>query len=117
MVSTDVEGFAASIPQLPVMEDAFVCSNCFLIHTTNTCPICGATDLPKMCPHDNHTREKCIHHTGTIAFCPECGKPMCPICHSHDVAQISRVTGYLSSVEGWNAGKQQELKDRKRTDI
>jgi len=24
------------------------------------------------------------------------------------------VTGYLQEVSGWNAGKQQELKDRKR---
>ena len=38
----------------------------------------------------------------------------CPECGSHDVVQISRVTGYLQEVSGWNAGKQQELKDRAR---
>ena len=39
-----------------------------------------------------------------------------PGCGSHDVTQISRVTGYLQEVSGWNAGKQQELKDRQRYD-
>jgi anaerobic ribonucleoside-triphosphate reductase len=33
------------------------------------------------------------------------------------VVQISRVTGYLQEVSGWNAGKQQELKDRARYTI
>jgi anaerobic ribonucleoside-triphosphate reductase len=42
---------------------------------------------------------------------------MCPKCESHDVAQISRVTGYIQEVGGWNVGKQQELKDRKRYDV
>jgi anaerobic ribonucleoside-triphosphate reductase len=41
-----------------------------------------------------------------------CGEAVCPECGSHDVTQISRVTGYLQDVSGWNAGKQQELKDR-----
>jgi anaerobic ribonucleoside-triphosphate reductase len=31
--------------------------------------------------------------------------------------QISRVTGYLQDVAGWNAGKQQELKDRVRYSV
>lgn len=52
-------------------------------------------------------------HSG-IAYCPDCGDPICPDCGSHDVAQISRVTGYLAEVSGWNKGKQQELKDRDR---
>jgi ribonucleoside-triphosphate reductase len=30
------------------------------------------------------------------------------------VQHLSRITGYLQSVEGWNRGKRQELKDRKR---
>ncbi|MBP8676317.1 MAG: oxidoreductase, partial [Methanoculleus sp.] len=38
-------------------------------------------------------------------------------CGSHDVMQISRVTGYLQDVAGWNAGKQQELKDRVRYSV
>jgi anaerobic ribonucleoside-triphosphate reductase len=50
----------------------------------------------------------------TIAYCPLCGKAVCPACGTHDVVQISRVTGYLQAVEGFNAAKKQELKDRTR---
>lgn len=49
-----------------------------------------------------------------IVFCPECGAPCCPTCGRHSVVQLSRVTGYVSSVGGWNEGKKQELKDRVR---
>lgn len=38
----------------------------------------------------------------------------CPKCGSENVQHLSRITGYLQSVEGWNRGKRQELKDRKR---
>lgn len=38
----------------------------------------------------------------------------CPKCGSEHVQHLSRITGYLQSVEGWNRGKRQELKDRKR---
>ena len=41
----------------------------------------------------------------------------CPKCGSGRVQHLSRITGYLQNVEGWNAGKRQELKDRKRYDI
>ena len=53
---------------------------------------------------------------GTVN-CPECGKPMCPVCHRHNVTQLSRVTGYVGNVSGWNEGKKQEFKDRKRYSI
>ena len=46
--------------------------------------------------------------------CPLCGNPMCPDCMNHKVEIISRVTGYLSTVSGWNASKKQEFKDRQR---
>ena len=46
--------------------------------------------------------------------CPVCGHPMCPDCMNHNVDIISRVTGYLSTVSGWNASKKQEFKDRQR---
>lgn len=51
------------------------------------------------------------------SLCLECGSMMCPICHRHNVTQISRVTGYMSDVSGWNEGKRQEFKDRKRYNI
>ncbi len=38
----------------------------------------------------------------------------CPSCGSSDVDHISRITGYLQAVSGWNSAKRQELKDRKR---
>jgi anaerobic ribonucleoside-triphosphate reductase len=39
---------------------------------------------------------------------------MCPDCGNHNVSQLSRVTGYIGDVGGWNNAKKQELKDRKR---
>jgi anaerobic ribonucleoside-triphosphate reductase len=54
--------------------------------------------------------------TSGVFYCKKCGQPICP-CGSHDVVQISRVTGYLSDVEGWNNAKKAELKDRNRYNI
>ena len=51
------------------------------------------------------------------ADCPICGKPMCPECMSHEVEQLSRVTGYMSNVGSWNAAKKQEFQDRKRSNL
>jgi ribonucleoside-triphosphate reductase len=41
-------------------------------------------------------------------------KDSCPNCGSEEVDHISRITGYLQAVSGWNSAKRQELKDRKR---
>ncbi|NYT02025.1 MAG: anaerobic ribonucleoside-triphosphate reductase, partial [Methanosarcinales archaeon] len=41
-------------------------------------------------------------------------KDHCPRCDSPEVDHISRITGYLQAVSGWNGAKKQELKDRKR---
>jgi ribonucleoside-triphosphate reductase len=38
----------------------------------------------------------------------------CPNCGSENVDHISRITGYLQAVSGWNTAKTQELKDRKK---
>lgn len=46
--------------------------------------------------------------------CPVCGHPMCPDCYNHCVDQLSRVTGYLATVSGWNESKKQEFLDRQR---
>ncbi len=43
-------------------------------------------------------------------------KDQCPGCGSEDIEHISRITGYLQAVSGWNGAKRQELKDRKRYD-
>lgn len=52
-----------------------------------------------------------------IATCPICGSPVCPDCMNHLVEQLSRVTGYLSIVSGWNESKKQEFEDRNRYDL
>ncbi|MCL7413048.1 MAG: anaerobic ribonucleoside-triphosphate reductase, partial [ANME-2 cluster archaeon] len=38
----------------------------------------------------------------------------CPNCASSNVEHLSRVTGYIQAVDGWNNGKKQELKDRRK---
>lgn len=59
----------------------------------------------------------CQNIVAGIKNCELCEKPICPICGRHGVNQLSRVTGYISSVSGWNEAKKQELKDRKRYSI
>lgn len=44
-------------------------------------------------------------------------KDVCENCGSANVEQLSRVTGYIQSVNGWNAAKKQELLDRKKYSI
>ncbi len=41
-------------------------------------------------------------------------KESCENCGSSNIEQLSRVTGYIQSVSGWNAAKKQELEDRMR---
>jgi ribonucleoside-triphosphate reductase len=39
----------------------------------------------------------------------------CPICGSHDIERLRRITGYLtSSLEYWNKGKQNEERLREK---
>ena len=100
------------------MEVRYKCYHCYLVFRQDEmiedcCPSCGEKKrVEKMCPNDH----PCICtedvHAG-IMYCELCGKPTCP-CGSEDVGVTSRVTGYLSDVKGWNASKQQELKDRVR---
>ncbi len=58
--------------------------------------------------------------TRDMTICTDCShlapglKDECPNCGSTNVEQLSRVTGYLQAVSGWNAAKRQELEDRKR---
>lgn len=58
--------------------------------------------------------------TKDMTVCLSCAKVSpglkdnCPTCSSSDVDHISRITGYLQAVSGWNNAKKQELKDRKR---
>ena len=71
------------------------------------------------CPVNKKALEKpsCMATIPGLAYCKVCGKAMCPICSRHSVVQLSRVTGYVGAVSGFNEGKKQELRDRKRYDI
>lgn len=79
------------------------------------------TDNDHPCPVHvwvTYNEKKCMHDTVPhISYCPVCDQPACPDCMNHNVHQLSRVTGYVSNVSGWNAAKQQELKDRVRYDV
>jgi len=101
-------------------KERYKCHTCHTIvgvDKDEPCPVCGEEykNLIKMCPNDNCT---CTHDvTMSLAYCPICGEAICPICGCHDVVQISRVTGYLQDVAGWNPAKRQELKDRHRVEL
>lgn len=72
---------------------------------------------PTECPVHvySSTINKCCKSVNPgINNCPICSMPYCNRCGSHLAQQISRVTGYMSSVSGYNEGKKQELRDRKR---
>lgn len=58
--------------------------------------------------------------TKDITVCMDCShvtmglKAECEKCKSIKIDHISRITGYLQAVSGWNEGKKQELRDRMR---
>jgi len=43
-------------------------------------------------------------------------KPCCPKCSSTNVYGMSRVVGYFSKIENWNASKKAELRSRQKGD-
>jgi hypothetical protein len=99
---------------------SFKCHTCYTIIPDKEvedgrCPVCGDKYIVAMCPLD-HLCTCSLEIQSNVRFCERCGEPICE-CGSHDVVQISRVTGYLSEVSGWNKAKQQELKDRNRVTI
>jgi len=58
--------------------------------------------------------------TKDLTICDDCGFTFgsigdkCPSCQSANVQTWSRITGYYQNITGWNKGKLQELKDRRR---
>jgi len=102
--------------------ERYKCHTCKLILAEDElidqkCPDCGdgINLLQKMCELDHC---HCSHDiVESVAFCPKCGESICPKCGTHDVVGISRVTGYLQELRGFNEGKRQEVKDRQRYDI
>lgn len=104
------------IEKIPKEKRRYKCHTCKNIWDSDElnegkCPECGETHIIVMCPLDHCNCPHTIPAT-TREECPICGQAICPDCGTHDVIQISRVTGYLSEVSGWNEAKRQELKDR-----
>jgi hypothetical protein len=103
-------------------DGRYKCNKCHLVFAYDdgtpevpTCPECGNTEPEEMCPNDVICT--CMHDVQAgVHYCSICGEPTCE-CGSHDVSIVSRVTGYLSDVGGWNAAKRQELKDRQRVTV
>lgn len=126
------------LKELPDNESVFKCATCktvfdiysegllvFMALTPKDniiCPNCKTCNAELMCRVDVHSLYlklngfKCRDSSiisGTD-ICPVCEEPMCPKCCNHNVVSLSRVTGYMSEISGWNMAKRQELKDRKR---
>jgi len=104
------------LTKLPEELKRYKCPICHAAgYNTKTCPDCGFPDSILMCILD-HTN--CHHEiTEGVHVCPVCGDYVCPVCGCHDVTVITRVTGYLNDLRGFNAGKEQEVRDRHRVNI
>ena len=65
-----------------------------------------------------HTQNSQIAFSPTFTICNVCNTTSrgllnsCPSCHSTNVDGITRITGFMSKISGWNAGKLGELRDR-----
>ena len=59
-------------------------------------------------------------YSKVFSYCDECGFTIndnieeCPICKSRDIRVYDRITGYYIPIKGYNKGKLQEFKDRRR---
>jgi len=101
----------------PVKKWKYKCHTCKTVINEKPCPNCGETVLEPMCELDHI---HCSHDISSgVKYCEKCGQPVCPVegCNSHDVFQLSRVTGYYANVKSFNESKKQELKDRVRGDL
>jgi hypothetical protein len=78
------------------------------------CPGCGMVP-EKRCSKDRICN--CIYDIeGGTQVCTECGEFTCK-CGSHSVMVLSRITGYIQEIGGWNYGKVSEFVDRHRVSI
>lgn len=117
----DQLGKLDTLETIPREERRYKCFSCHITFPNNydgkkkaaKCPQCGDDhDIRIMCPLDHCN---CPHDIFSVSeVCPVCGHQICPACGTHDVAVISRVTGYLQSLDGWNEAKKQEFHDRVR---
>jgi len=113
MIGTDVQAFL----DLSLKDAVSVCMA--WLKDTNDGALLEVED-PMDCPialwvaHNGKCSREFVPNTTS---CPVCGSPACPDGMNHHVDQLSRVTGYMQVVSGWNAAKKQELKDRKKYDL
>lgn len=98
-------------------DDGVTLENFIKMYLENNKKITEDAEIINLCPVHEYAgmlNKSCKKAVSTIKSCPVCDKPMCPDCGNHNVTQLSRVTGYIGDVSGWNNAKKQELKDRKR---
>jgi hypothetical protein len=115
--------YKSYLKQIPEETKKFKCYNCFASFRSServagNCPECGTkASIQPQCPIEHISG--CIHETSSgFSICPICGEFVCPQCLTmHSVIVISRVTGYVSVVGGWSAGKRQELLDRVHSNL
>lgn len=89
------------------------------------CPECKSDSTELMCRVDAYSLHLKLNgfncRKGELIsgadICPICKMAMCPECGNHNCVSLSRVTGYIQDVSGWNEAKKQELMDRKRYEI
>lgn len=88
-----------------------------------TCPLCKMESVELLCKVDVYSifikENNIVDCRKAIIIpktdlCPVCTRPICPECFNHSCISLSRVTGYIQDISGWNAAKKQELTDRKR---
>ena len=77
---------------IPEKERRYKCHTCYTIVDKTPCPACGEKFLEIMCPLD-HCECKEVEPITTHAYCPLCGEAVCPVCQTHDILRLSRVTG------------------------
>jgi anaerobic ribonucleoside-triphosphate reductase len=86
------------------------------------CPECKSESTELMCRVDAYSIFLKLNgfncRKGTLIngaeICPICKTSMCPECGNHSCVSLSRVTGYIQDISGWNEAKKQELLDRQR---
>lgn len=129
------------LTELPENESLFKCHFCKFVFDTCSegipvlialipkddvrCPNCGKGGTELMCKVDGYSAFLKLNgfdcRIGTIIngtdVCPVCRRAICPECFNHSVVSLSRVTGYIQDVSGWNEAKKQELMDRKRYEL
>lgn len=142
MVSNIREEKYNHLRDLPDNQSLYKCPHCKYIFNINNagmanilailsgkwfsfCPICKRNDSELLCKVDSYSlflkRQgiKCRNGESIagVELCPICNHSICPQCMNHNVIAVSRVTGYMGVVDGWNNGKKQELLDRQHYNI